>query len=157
MPRWLMIVLIIILVGIIALLSSTILFLAEDETEGAIPGVDMAALWSGSEGFRWIYPGSSYHPNGDTLHNIHMEDGDPYQWAKEIIQHTYGVTPHICVVINNDAAERIFGEDIVGNIREEDWGQGNSRGVAIENSMNQFNIFGAITSLFTGDIKIYII
>ncbi|MDR0900211.1 MAG: hypothetical protein LBM26_00965 [Methanobrevibacter sp.] len=143
--------------GIIAISTSTILFLAEDETEGGIPGVDMAGIWTLGGGFEWIYPGSSFSPEGHTLHNIYMEDGDPYQYAKGIIQYTYNKTPNICVVINNDAAEKIFGDDIVGNIREKDWGEGNPRGVAIEQSTNQFNVFGAIESLFMGNIKIMII
>lgn len=157
MKKWLIIPIVIILIIIVGALSSTVLFLAEDESEGAIPGVDMAAIWTVTGGFEWIYPGSSYSAEGDTLHNIHMEDGDPYQYAKGIMEHTYHISPNICVVINNAAAERIFGEDIVGNIREEDWGQGNSRGVAIENSMSQFNILGAIQSIFTGDIRIMLI
>ena len=157
MKRWLMITLIVLLIGLIFLLSSPILFIAEDETEG-IPGADMAAIITFPGGFEWIYPGSSFGPNGHTLHNIHMEAGvDPYHWARDIITHTYGITPHIIIVINNDAAERIFGNDIVGDIREQDWGEGNPRGVAVENSINQFNIFGAIYSVFSGDIKFYLV
>jgi len=151
------IIAVIILILIIGFLSSTILFLAEDETEGAIPGVDMAGIWSFSGGFQWIYPGSSLSPEGHTLHNIHMEDGDPYQYAKGIIEHTYNISPNICVVINNAAADRIFGEGILNNIREEDWGKGNPRGVAIENSISQFNVFGAIISVFSGDVRIFLI
>jgi len=141
---------------IIGLLSSSILFLAEDETEG-VPGVDMAAVWSFSGGFKWIYPGSSINQHGHTLHNIHLKDGDPYQHAKVIMEYSYNVSPNICVVINNAAANRIFGDGILGDIREEDWGQGNSRGVAIENSVSQFNIFGAIISIFSGDVRIFFI
>ena len=157
MERKVIIISIIVLILIIGFLSSSILFLAEDETEGAIPGVDMAAIWSLPEGFQWIYPGSSLSPQGHTLHNIHMEDGDPYQYAKGIMEHTYNISPNICIVINNAAADRIFGEGILGDIREEDWGQGNARGVAIENSVTQFNIFGAIISLFSGDIRVFLI
>ena len=157
MKKITIIILIIILILIIGVLSSSILFLAEDETEGVIPGVDMAGVWSFSGGFQWIYPGSSLSPEGHTLHNIHMEDGDPYQYAKGIIEHTYNISPNICVVINNAAADRIFGEGILNNIREEDWGKGNPRGVAIENSISQFNVFGAIISVFSGDVRIFLI
>ncbi|WP_409199504.1 hypothetical protein [Methanobrevibacter sp. DSM 116169] len=157
MKRWILVGLIAIAVVVLVFLSSTVLFLAEDETEGSIPGVDMAAVWQIPEGFQWIYPGSSKSANGHTLHNIHMEDGDPYQYAKQIMEYTYNISPNICVVINNDAAESMFGDDIVGNIREHDWGEGNPRGEAIEMSMDKFNIFGAIMSLIKGDIKIFLI
>ena len=40
--------------------SSSVLILAEDESEGGIPGIDMAATWNASGGFQWIYPGSSF-------------------------------------------------------------------------------------------------
>ncbi|MCC7552940.1 MAG: hypothetical protein KO202_00410 [Methanobacteriaceae archaeon] len=157
MKRWLIAILILILILVLAFLSSTVLFLAEDETEG-VPGVDMAAIWKFPGGFEWIYPGSSFNTNGHTLHNIHLEEeGDPYQHAKAIIQNTYNITPNICIVINNAAAERIFGEDILGNIREHDWGEGHDRGDAVEMSMTQFNIFGAIESLIHGDIRIFLI
>ena len=156
MRKIIIIISIIVLILIIGFLSSSILFLAEDETEG-IPGVDMAGIWSFPGGFQWIYPGSSVSPEGHTLHNIHFEDGDPYQYAKRIMEHTYNISPNICVVINNAAAERIFGERILDDIREKDWGRGNDRGVAIENSITQFNIFGAIISLFSGDIRIFLI
>lgn len=149
-------IIIIFMILIIGFLSSSILFLAEDDTEG-IPGVDMAGIWSFSGGFQWIYPGSSVNQEGHTLHNVHLKDGDPYQHAKRIMEYSYNISPNICVAINNAAAERIFGEGILGNIREEDWGQGNARGVAIENSVTQFNIFGAIISLFSGDIRIFLI
>jgi len=150
-------IIILILILVIGALSSSILFLAEDETEGAISGIDMAAIWSFSGGFQWIYPGSSVSPEGHTLHNIHLEDGDPYQYAKGIMEYSYNITPTICVVINNAAADRIFGDGILGDIREEDWGQGYDRGVAIENSISQFNIFGAIISIFSGDVRIFLI
>ena len=155
MKKWLIIPIVIIIIIIVGALSSTVLFLAEDETEG-VPGVDMAAIWTAGGGFEWIYPGSSLSSEGHTLHNIHYEN-DPYQYAKGIIQHTYNITPNICIVINNAAADRIFGDDILGNIREEDWGEGNPRGVAIENSISQFNILGAIESLLTGDIRIMLV
>jgi len=156
MRRGVMIISIIILILIIGFLSSTVLFLAEDETEG-IPGIDMAAVLSFPGGFQWIYPGSSVSSEGTTLHNIHFEDGDPYQYAKGIMEYSYNISPNICIVINNVAAERIFGEGILDEIRHEDWVEGNDRGIAVENSITQFNIFGAIQSVFTGDIKIYLI
>ena len=70
---------------------SGVLILAQDDTEGGIPGVDMAALWSINGGFNWIYPGSSHNANGHTLHNIYMTN-NPYQDAKEIMEYTYGVS-----------------------------------------------------------------
>ena len=150
-------IIIIVLALIILLASSTVLLLAEDETEGEIYGVDMAGTWTLAGGFEWIYPGSSFSPEGHTLHNIHMESGDPYQYAKGIMEYTYNISPNVCVVINNAAADRIFGEGILGDIREEDWGKGHDRGVAIENSISGFNVFGAIVSLFSGDIRIFFI
>ena len=57
---------------------SNVLILCQDDTEGGIPGVDMAAMWSINGGFTWIYPGSSFDPQGRTLHNIYMLD-DPIE------------------------------------------------------------------------------
>ena len=111
--------------GIIALLVvlflaftafSNVLFLCQDDTEGGIPGVDMAALWSFNGGFTWIYPGSSHDPQGRTLHNIYMLN-DPYQEVKEIMQYTYGVTPHILVIINDEAASHFLGVNPINETR----------------------------------------
>ena len=123
---------IIILLAILAF--SNVLILAQDDTEGSIPGVDMAALWSVRGGFEWIYPGSSFDPQGRTLHNIYMLD-DPYQEAKIIMQNTYNVDPHILVIINDQAAAHIFGDNILDTIRQHDWVEGNSRGDAVAMSI----------------------
>ena len=65
---------------------SNVLVLAQDDTEGGIPGVDMAALWSLHGGFTWIYPGSSFNAEGQTLHNVHLNDPqDPYGAARDIM------------------------------------------------------------------------
>ena len=56
---------------------SGILILAQDDTEGGIPGVDMAALWSINGGFTWIYPGSSHNANGlDTIRQHDWVEGN---------------------------------------------------------------------------------
>lgn len=152
------VLLILIAVLIIGGLCSKVLFLAEDTSEGT-PGVDMAALWSVNTGLQWIYPGSSTNAEGTTLHNIHlMENKDPYQGAKEIIQHSYNVTPNICVTMDNNASELIFG-DVITGIREYDWGEGYTRGTAVEKAVQDkgINYFGIIPALFTGHIKIFFI
>ena len=153
------IIAIIILIVVLLTLCSNVLFLAEDESEG-IPGVDMAALWNVQGGFQWIYPGSSTNANGETLHNIHMiNENKPYSEAKNIIQHTYNTTPNICVVVNNNASEKIFGGDIISDIRQYDWGEGYSRGTAVEKSMQDYkiNYLQIIPCILTGDIHIFLI
>ncbi len=135
---------------------SNVLILAQDDTEGNTPGVDMAALWSLHGGFTWIYPGSSHNANGHTLHNIYMAD-NPYQDAKEIMQYTYDVTPHILVIINDKAAAHIFGDDILDTIRQHDWGEGHSRGDAVSMSITQVNLLPVIPDILMGNIKIMII
>ena len=104
------IAIIVVLLAIFAV--SNVVILAQDDTEGGIPGVDMAALWSLNGGFQWIYPGSSFDPEGRTLHNIYMLD-DPYGEVKTIMQYTYNVDPHILVIINDQAAAHIFGDNIL--------------------------------------------
>lgn len=140
-------------------LNANALVIATDTSEG-IPGVDMAAIVNVSDGFTWIYPGSSTNSQGETLHNIYLNDPDsPYQAASDIIQHTYHTKPNIVITVNNAAAERIFGNSIVDNIREYDWGQGMSRGDAAEQAMGDFNInyFGIIESIFAGDIGFHFV
>lgn len=44
---------VIVIVGIAA--TSSVLIIAEDESEGGIPGVDMGATWNLTGGFNWIY------------------------------------------------------------------------------------------------------
>ncbi|AMK15683.1 hypothetical protein [Methanobrevibacter olleyae] len=135
---------------------SGVLVLAQDDTEGGIPGVDMAALWSLNGGFTWIYPGSSHNANGHTLHNIYMTD-NPYQDAKEIMEYTYGVRPHILIIINDQAAAHIFGDDILDTIRQHDWGEGNSRGDAVAMSITSVNLLPVIPDILMGNIKIMLI
>ena len=135
---------------------SGILILAQDDTEGGIPGVDMAALWSINCGFTWIYPGSSHNANGHTLHNIYMTD-NPYQDAKEIMEYTYDVSPHILVIINDQAAAHIFGDNILDTIRQHDWVEGNSRGDAVAMSITHVNPLPIIPDILLGNIKIMLI
>lgn len=135
---------------------SNVLILAQDDTEGGIPGVDMAALWSLNGGFTWIYPGSSFDPQGRTLHNIYMLD-EPYQEAKIIMENTYGVSPHILVIINDQAAAHIFGENILDTIRQHDWVEGNSRGDAVAMSITQVNLLPVIPDILMGNIRIMLI
>ncbi|WP_298502476.1 hypothetical protein [uncultured Methanobrevibacter sp.] len=147
-------VLIVIVLIIVAALASTavspVLIIAEDAEEGT-PGVDMAASFSMLGGFEWVYPGSSYNANGETLHNIHMIDPDnPYGAAKDIMEYTYHYSPHVIIGVNNDAAEAIFGSDIIDNTRANDAyngyaGSGNvqgtmSRGDALGTAMSNANI-----------------
>ncbi len=145
---------IIILLAILAF--SNVLILAQDDTEGSIPGVDMAALWSVRGGFEWIYPGSSFDPQGRTLHNIYMLD-DPYQEAKTIMQYTYNVDPHILVIINDQAAAHIFGDNILDTIRQHDWVEGNSRGDAVAMSITSVNPLPIIPDILMGNIRIMLI
>lgn len=135
---------------------SNVLILAQDDTEGGIPGVDMAALWSLHGGFTWIYPGSSHDSQGRTLHNIYMLN-DPYQEAKEIMEYTYGISPHIIIIINDKAASHIFGDDLLDNIRQHDWGEGNSRGDAIAMSITHVNLLPVIPDILLGNIKFFIV
>ena len=135
---------------------SNVLILAQDDTEGGIPGVDMAALWSLNGGFTWIYPGSSFDPQGRTLHNIYMLD-EPYQEAKIIMEHTYNVSPHILVIINDQAAAHIFGENILDTIRQHDWVEGNARGDAVAMSITSVNPLPIIPDILMGNIKIMLI
>ena len=117
---------VIVIVGIAA--TSSVLIIAEDESEGGIPGVDMGATWNLTGGFNWIYPGSSFNAQHQTLHNIHLDDPDnPYGAAKEIMEYTYNISPNIIITVNNNAAEKIFGGDIISDIRQYDWGDGMDR------------------------------
>ncbi|OWT32450.1 hypothetical protein BGI41_07610 [Methanobrevibacter sp. 87.7] len=155
------VLLLIIIILFLFVSTANVLFLAEDTSESIQePGVDMAALWSLSDGFRWIYPGSSVNAEGSTLHNIFLfQNNDPYGDAKDIIEYTYHVSPNVCVVINNNASDRIFGSDMIGSIRENNWGEGQSRGNAIDESLSthSINFIGVIESLLTGDMKIFLI
>lgn len=145
---------IIAVVLVIIVSMSNVLILASDTSE-KIPGVDMAALWSVGSGFEWIYPGSSFNAQHHTLHNIYLDSNEPYQYAKDIIQYTYNTTPNVCVVVDNDAAQAIFGSNLVDDIRQHDWGEGNSRGDAISMSITGVNPLGIIYGVVTGHIKIF--
>ncbi|WP_298521948.1 hypothetical protein [uncultured Methanobrevibacter sp.] len=147
---------------------SPILVIAEDTTEGT-PGVDMAAAFKLPSGFEWIYPGSSYNENGETLHNIHMIDPDnPYGAARDIISYTYGYTPHIIVSVNEQAAEAIFGVGLVDNIRANDAYNGYnnpyatgtmSRGDAVGTAMTEgtFNPLEIPLQALMGNIKVFFV
>ena len=153
-----------ILIGLLVIfalfsLFTNVLFLALDTSESQQePGADMAALWSIQGGFRWIYPGSTTDSSGNTLHNIYLfEDHNPMAQAKEMEEHTYNIRPTLCVTINNEASSRIFGDNMINNIREENWGAGNDRGDAVSSSLGTSfpNPIGVIISLFTGDLRIF--
>ena len=163
---------IIVIIAILALLLastivSPILIIAEDADEGT-PGIDMAAT-IGLGGFNWIYPGSSYNANGETLHNIHFIDPEnPYGAARDIMEYTYHVSPHIILSIDNDAAEAIFGSSIVDDIRANDAyngyaGSANapgtmSRGDAVGTAManDGMNVFEIPIQFLLGHIKIHL-
>ena len=159
---------IVILVIIAGLLASTIvspvLIIAEDSGEDA--SVDMAAKFTILGGFDWVYPGSSHNANGETLHNIHLiSPNDPYHAAQDIISYTYHYTPHIIISVNNDAAEAIFGSNIVDLIRSNDAYNGYagnqnvpgtmSRGDAMDTAMNQngMNVFQIPIQILLGNIR----
>lgn len=158
-------------VVIIALLLFTavspVLVVAEDTQEDS--SIDMAAMFS-IRGFEWIYPGSSINSEGQTLHNVHINNpDDPYGAARDIITYSYGVTPHLVFSINNDAAQAIFGESIVDDIRSNDGyfgyaGNGNvagsmSRGDAVGTAMvsNGMNVFEIPLQLLMGNISPHIV
>ena len=160
---------VIIIALLLFIMVSPILIIAEDTTEGT-PGVDMAAAFKLPSGFEWIYPGSSYNENGETLHNIHMIDpSNPYGAARDIISYTYGFTPHIIVSVNEEAAEAIFGIGLVDNIRANDAyngyaGSANvqgtmSRGDAVSTAMvgGTFNPLEIPLHFLMGNIKIFFV
>lgn len=163
-----LIVIILIIVGFLAsTIVSPVLIIAEDSEEDA--SIDMAAKFS-ITGFEWVYPGSSYNENGETLHNVHLIDpDDPYGAARDIITYTYHYTPHLIVSVNNDAAEAIFGEDIIDNIRANDAYNGYSgnqnvpgtmsRGDAVDTAMdnNGMNVFQIPIQALMGNIKFHIV
>ena len=152
------IILAVIVVGIAA--TSSVLIIAEDESEGGIPGVDMGATWNLSSGFTWIYPGSSFNAQHQTLHNIHLDDpDDPYGAAKEIMEYTYHISPNIIITVNNNASEKIFGGDIISDIRQYDWGDRMDRGDAADKAMSDFhmNYLAIPECLLTGDMKIHFV
>ena len=156
---------------VVALLASTalspVLIVAEDTTEDA--SIDMAASFS-LGGFNWVYPGSSINAEGQTLHNVHINHPeDPYGAARDIITYSYHYTPHIIVSINNDAAEAIFGESIVDDIRANDayiGYAGNdkvsgtmSRGDAVGTAMvnDGMNVFEIPIQILLGNIRFILV
>ncbi len=109
---------VIIFIFLAATINSPVLIVAEDAEEDA--SIDMAAQFS-IKGFDWVYPGSSYNSNGETLHNVHLNNPDnPYGAAKEIMEYTYKESPFLIISVNNYAAESIFGGSIVDDIRAND-------------------------------------
>ncbi|WP_405315445.1 hypothetical protein [Methanobrevibacter sp.] len=126
-------------------LVSPILIVCEDMGEDG--SIDMAATFS-MFGFDWIYPGSSFNSQGQTLHNVHIDNPqDPYGAARDIMTYTYHFTPHLVVSLSSEGAEAIFGDTIVDDIRANDGyfgyaGNDNvqgsmSRGDAIDTAMSQ--------------------
>ncbi|MBR2558152.1 MAG: hypothetical protein IKE95_07295 [Methanobrevibacter sp.] len=159
------IIAVIIIAFLLFTIVSPILIIAEDTSEGT-PGVDMAAKFSVLGGFDWIYPGSSYNANGETLHNIHLISPDhPYNAAQDIISYTYHYTPHIIVSVNPEAAESIFGTGLIDNIRSNDAYNGYahsenvqgtmSRGDAVSAAMSgsSFNPLAIPVQILMGNIK----
>lgn len=163
------VILAIIVVIIIALLlftiTSPILIIAEDTTEGS-PGIDMAAKFTALGGFEWIYPGSSVNANGQTLHNVHQDSpDDPYGAARDIMEYSYQFSPHLIISVNPEAAEGIFGAGLIDNIRANDAYNGYSgsenvqgtmsRGDAVDTAMNSgtFNPIAIPTNILMGNIK----
>lgn len=163
------VILAIIVVILIALLlftiTSPILIIAEDTTEGS-PGIDMAAKFTALGGFDWIYPGSSVNANGQTLHNVHQDSpDDPYGAARDIMEYSYQFSPHLIISVNPEAAESIFGTGLIDNIRANDAYNGYSgsenvqgtmsRGDAVDTAMNSgtFNPIAIPTNILMGNIK----
>ena len=157
---------------VVAFLSSTVispvLIVAEDTAE-VDPGIDMAATFSLS-GFEWIYPGSSVNAEGHTLHNVHINNPEnPYGAAKEIMQYSYGYSPYLIVSINNAAADAIFGDNIVDDIRVNDAYNGYagnskvsgsmSRGNDVDTAMAQhgMNIFQIPIQMILGNISFHFV
>ena len=80
-----------------------------------------------------------------------------YQEAKIIMQNTYNVDPHILVIINDQAAAHIFGDNILDTIRQHDWVEGNSRGDAVAMSITSVNPLPIIPDILMGNIRIMLI
>lgn len=155
----------IIVVFLASTLVSPILIVCEDTGEDA--SIDMAATFS-LGGLEWVYPGSSFNAEGQTLHNVHINDPDnPYGAAREIMEYTYHFTPFLVVSINNEAAEAIFGGSIVDDIRANDAYNGYagndkvpgtmSRGDAIDTAMAQdgMNILQIPVQILLGNISFH--
>lgn len=147
---------------IVCVIGGTLLgtmVIAEDTSEGGIVGVDMAATWD-LDGFNYIYPGSSIHPNGGTLHNIHMfSNGLGYDNIPAIMENTYHKHPHILLVVDDTAANWIFGEELMQEERNLNWGQNMDRGDALNQAManNMPNFFMVLPAFLTGHISVHFI
>ncbi|MDO5860009.1 MAG: hypothetical protein Q4Q55_04640 [Methanobrevibacter sp.] len=146
-----------------ATIASPILIVAEDSEEDA--SIDMAAKFS-LTGYEWVYPGSSVNAQGQTLHNVHIDNPqDPYGAARDIMTYSYNYTPHIIASVNNDAAQAIFGSTIVDDIRANDAYNGYpgnenvqgtmDRGDAVDTAMsnNGMNVFQVPIQILMGNIK----
>lgn len=155
----------IIVIFMASTLVSPVLIVCEDTGEDA--SIDMAATFS-LGGLEWVYPGSSFNAEGQTLHNVHINDPDnPYGAAREIMEYTYHFTPFLVVSINNEAAEAIFGGNIVDDIRANDAYNGYagndkvpgtmSRGDAIDTAMAQdgMNILQIPVQILLGNISFH--
>ena len=158
-------IIIIVALLLISTIVSPVMIVAEDTEEDA--SIDMAAT-IGLTGFNWVYPGSSVNSEGQTLHNVHMNNpDDPYGAARDIMTYSYGITPHVFFSVNNDAAQAIFGGSIVDDIRANDGyfgyaGNGNvagsmSRGDAVGTAMleNGMNVFEIPIQIILGNISIH--
>lgn len=161
-----LIILAIVAIGL-ALLASTIfspiLIVAEDSGEDG--SIDMAAKFS-IIGYEWVYPGSSVNAQGQTLHNVHIDNPqNPYGAARDIMTYSYNYTPHIIASVNNDAAQAIFGSTIVDDIRANDAYNGYAgndnvpgtmdRGDAMDTAMssNGMNILQVPIQVLMGNIR----
>ncbi|AMD18436.1 hypothetical protein TL18_03815 [Methanobrevibacter sp. YE315] len=162
-------IILIIIALLLFTITSPILIIAEDTDEGD-PGIDMAASFTPLGGFDWVYPGNSVNEYGQTLHNIHLDSPDnPYGAARDIMTYTYHYTPHLIVSVNNEAAESIFGTNIVDNIRANDAYNGYpgnenaqgtmSRGDAVGTAManSEINAFEIPLQVLMGNIKFHIV
>jgi hypothetical protein len=157
----------IIVIFLASTIASPILIVAEDSGEDG--SIDMAASFS-LGGFKWIYPGSSFNAEGQTLHNVHINDPqDPYGAARDIMEYTYNFRPFLVVSINNDAAAAIFGGDIVDDIRANDAYNGYAgndnvpgtmdRGDAVGTAMseNGMNVFQIPIQILLGNISFHFV
>ena len=125
----------IIFIFLAATINSPVIVVAEDAEEDA--SIDMAASFS-LRGFEWVYPGSSFDEYGQTLHNVHMDyPENPYAGIKHIMEYTYHTSPFLIVSVNNDAAQAIFGGNIVGDIRSNDGYFGYAGNDKVQGSMSR--------------------
>lgn len=160
-------IVVIIIIFMVSTLFSPVLIVCEDTGEDA--SIDMAATFS-LAGLDWVYPGSSFNSQGETLHNVHIDNPqDPYGAARDIMSYTYNFTPHIIVSLTSEGAEAIFGDTIVDDIRANDgyFGyagndkvQGKmSRGDAIDTAMSQHppNIFQIPVQILNGKITFHFV